>query len=192
MIAEENERGRPSLLERLNSTWHERMMWLFTFIVFSHWIEHVVQAIQIYWLGWPRPVALGFLGYFFPWLVRSEWLHYAHALIMLVFLYLLRPGMTGRHRLWWDITIGLSLWHHLEHLLLIAQVSFGFTLFGQPGPVSIAQLFVPRVELHLFYNAIISLPMAVAMALHMNPTKAERRAMTCTCARHVGRLHRAH
>ncbi|HLO02891.1 MAG TPA: hypothetical protein VK191_07285 [Symbiobacteriaceae bacterium] len=191
MIAAKQDPGRPSLIDRFNSTWHERTMWLFTFIVFSHWIEHIVQSIQIYWLGWPRPEALGFLGLALPWLVRSEWLHYGHALVMLLFLLLLRRGMVGRPRLWWDITIGLSIWHHLEHFLLLAQVMFGFTLFGKAAPTSILQLVIPRVELHLFYNAIISLPMVIAMALHMNPTKTERKAMTCTCGRHVGRLHRA-
>ena len=49
-------------------------------------------------------------------------------------------------------------------------------------PTSIAQLVFPRVELHLFYNAIVFVPMVVAMVLHMRPRPAERALMRCTCA----------
>ena len=53
-------------------------------IVLGHWAEHLLQAFQIYVLGWPVPQALGALGYFYPYLVRSEMLHYGYALVMLV------------------------------------------------------------------------------------------------------------
>jgi len=43
------------------------------------------------------------------------------------------------------------------------------------------QIWVPRVELHLFYNTIVFIPMVVAMYYHMFPTKSDARAQKCTC-----------
>jgi hypothetical protein len=81
--------------EKLNSVWHKRALNIFTFIVLAHWAEHLAQAYQIYVLGWSRPRAGGFLGLFFPWLVSSEVLHYAYAIVMLVGIWTLRKGFTG-------------------------------------------------------------------------------------------------
>jgi hypothetical protein len=44
-------------------------------IVLAHWGEHLLQALQIYVLGWPVPEARGIAGYFFPVLISSELLH---------------------------------------------------------------------------------------------------------------------
>ena len=38
-------------------------------------------------LGWPVPQALGALGLVYPWLVKSEVMHYGYALIMLAGIY---------------------------------------------------------------------------------------------------------
>jgi hypothetical protein len=54
----------------------------------------------------------------------------------------------------------------VEHLLLLVQASTGSYLLVAPVPTSILQLVAPRVELHLFYNAIVFAPMVVAMVLH--------------------------
>jgi len=45
-------------------------------LVLAHAAEHVLQAVQIYALGWAVPDARGGLGLVFPGLVTSEWLHY--------------------------------------------------------------------------------------------------------------------
>jgi hypothetical protein len=45
---------------------------------------------------------------------------------------------------------------------------------------------VPRVELHLFYNTIVFIPMMVAMYFHMFPPPALARQQQCTCAWHRG------
>ena len=34
-------------------------------------------------------------------------------------------------------------------------------------------MWVPRVELHLFYNTIVFIPMVVAMYYHMFPTRSD-------------------
>ncbi|MGH8931651.1 MAG: hypothetical protein ACRDZO_13760 [Egibacteraceae bacterium] len=169
-------------LEELNGPHHKIALSLFLVVVLAHWVEHIAQAIQIYVFGWPVPEARGALGIPFPWLIGSEWLHYGYALVMLIGLAALLPGFTGRARTWWKIALGIQIWHHMEHLLLLIQATTGFYLLGRPIPTSIVQLIVPRVELHLFYNAVVFLPMVVAMVLHRHPTVAERRAMTCVCA----------
>jgi len=43
------------------------------------------------------------------------------------------------------------------------------------------QLVVPRVELHLFYNTIVFIPMTVAMYHHMFPPPSASR-LKCTCS----------
>ena len=53
-------------------------------------LKHLFQAFQIYALGWPVPEARGMLGYYYPWLITSETLHYGYALVMLAGLWLFR------------------------------------------------------------------------------------------------------
>ncbi|GAA3071331.1 hypothetical protein GCM10010485_06170 [Streptosporangium carneum] len=166
----------------VNGPQHKTWLNVFLVIVVAHWAEHVAQAVQIYALGWPAAEARGVLGRPFPWLVTSEWMHYGYALLMLVGLILLRKGFTGRSRTWWNISLGIQVWHHLEHLLLLLQALTGNHLLGRPVPTSILQLAFPRVELHLFYNAVVFVPMVVAMVLHRRPRESERAAMSCNCA----------
>ena len=113
----------------------------------------------------------------------SEWLHYGYAIVMLAGLIVLRPGFTGRALLWWTIVLVIQFWHHIEHLLLLGQALAHTNLFGRPVPTSILQLFVTRVELHLFYNAVVFVPMLVAMYYHMYPPVGEKQQATCTCSR---------
>lgn len=171
-----------SLYEKLNTRWHKAALWGFMVIVLGHWAEHIAQAWQIYVMGWPAHHAGGFLGLYFPWLVHSEVLHYSYALIMLIGIWVLRKGFTGVSRKWWTVALVIQFWHHFEHLLLIGQATFQHNLFGSPVPTSIVQLFFPRVELHLFYNSIVFIPMVLGMYYHMFPAKGETHAAGCTCA----------
>ena len=171
-----------SWLERLNGPRHERALQLFMVIVLAHWAEHLLQAFQIYALGWPVPQARGVLGVFFPWVIRSEILHYGYALVMLAGLWILRPGFIGTlDRRWWTMALAIQFFHHIEHALLQGQAILGQNLFGRPVPTSLAQLWVPRVELHLFYNTIVFVPMVIAMYFHMFPPASEARKPQCTC-----------
>ena len=174
-----------TLIDRLNGPGHELALRVFTVVVLAHWAEHLLQAYQIYGLGWPVPEARGMLGYFYPWLIKSEALHYGYALVMLFGLWVLRPGFTGqKDRRWWSIALGIQFFHHFEHLLLQLQAILGYNFFGRPVPTSIAQLWIPRVELHLFYNTIVFIPMVIAMYYHMFPPAAENAGKQCTCAWH--------
>lgn len=167
----------------LNGHWHKQALQVFMVIVLAHWVEHIFQAIQIFVLGWPRPQALGALGLVFPWLVQSEWLHYIYALLMLIGLYFLRPAFVGRARLWWNIALVIQIWHHFEHALLLIQALTKHNLFGAAVPTSVLQLFFPRVELHLFYNTVVFIPMVIALYYHGREPVDSAHHPVCNCAR---------
>ena len=164
-----------NLVYTLNGRWHKRAMQIFMVIIIAHLAEHIFQAYQVYVLGWPRPSALGALGLFYPWLVHSEWLHYGHALFMLLGLALLRPAVVGQARVWWNIAFVLQFWHHFEHALLLGQAIIHENLFGSKVPTSVLQLWVPRLELHLFYNTIVFIPMVIALFYHRYPPTGHTR-----------------
>lgn len=182
--AAESETEPSGLLDRLNTKWHERALQIFLVIVLAHWAEHLVQAYQIYALGWPVPESRGVLGYWYPWLVSSELLHYGYALVMLAGIWMLRDGFTGRSHVWWTIALGIQFWHHIEHGILQGQAIVGANLLNSPVPISLAQVWIPRVELHLLYNSLVFAPMIVAMYLHMFPPQEEAAQMRCSCAFH--------
>jgi hypothetical protein len=138
---------------------------IFMAIVLAHWAEHVAQAIQVFVVGSDRPAAGGALGLLWPWLVSSEWLHYGYAVIMLIGIWLLRDAFHGTARTWWMVALAIQLWHHFEHALLLVQALFDDPFFGRDVPTSIVQLAFPRVELHLFYNAVVFTPMVIAIYL---------------------------
>lgn len=175
--------SRP-FIKRLNEEWHERALQVFMVIVLAHWAEHLVQAFQIYSLGWPIPEARGVLGLWFPWLIKSELLHYSYALVMLVGIWVLRSGFVGRSYTWWTVSLVIQFWHHIEHFLLQMQAVVGQNLFNSPVPISIAQLFIPRVELHLIYNTLVFIPMIIGMYYHMFPSAEEEQHAKCSCAWH--------
>jgi hypothetical protein len=43
-------------------------------------------------------------------------------------------------------------------------------------------MWIPRVELHLFYNTIVFIPMVVGMYFHMFPREGEAATDGCSCA----------
>jgi len=167
---------------RINAEWHETALRAFTAIVLFHWAEHLAQAVQVFLLHWPLPESRGVLGLWFPWLINSEVMHYGYAAVMLFGLWYLLPGFVGRAKAWWTASLVIQFWHHIEHALLQGQALMGHNLFGAPVPMSIAQVWVPRVELHLFYNSIVFVPMVIGMYYHLFPDQAEARQMKCQCA----------
>lgn len=170
-----------SWLDKLNGRWHKPAMQAYVVIVLAHWAEHLTQSVQVYVLGWPLPAARGLLGLYYPWMVKSEALHYGYALVMLIGLWLLRPGFVGRSRTWWTIALWIQFWHHIEHALLQGQAILGRNLFDAPVPMSLIQLWIPRVELHLFYNTVVFVPMVIGMYYHMFPPPGEEAHAGCNC-----------
>jgi hypothetical protein len=151
-------------------------------IVLAHWGEHLAQAYQIWVMGWPAPKANGILGLWYPWLIKSETLHYGYAVVMLAGIWVLRKGFAGRSYTWWSVALYIQFWHHIEHFLLIAQATLHYHLMVKPVPYSVIQFLIPRVQLHLFYNAIVFIPMVIAMYYHMFPPEGEVQKATCTCS----------
>jgi hypothetical protein len=176
--------NRQSFHDKINTRWHKPALWIFMIVVLGHWAEHLAQGWQVYALGWPRHHAGGVLGLRYPWLVSTEILHYGYALVMLIGIWLLRKGFTGRSGKWWTAALIIQFWHHFEHLLLIGQATLHHNLFGSPVPTSIIQQIIPRIELHLFYNTIVFIPMVIGMYYHMFPAKGEKHLASCTCAWH--------
>lgn len=172
-----------SFIEKLNEGWHKPALQIFAVIVLAHWAEHLVQAFQIYVLGWAIPDSRGILGLYFPWMVKSELLHYGYAIVMLAGLWILRSGFVGRSYTWWMISFWIQFWHHIEHALLQGQALFSTNLFDRPVPTSLVQLWIPRVELHLFYNSVVFIPMVIGMYYHLFPPVGEEaHGAGCNCA----------
>jgi hypothetical protein len=80
------------------------------------------------------------------------------------------------------VAFWIQFWHHIEHLLLISQAILHHNLMGKPVPYSVIQFFIPRVQLHLFYNSIVFIPMVIAMYFHMFPPQGEEHLAACTCS----------
>jgi hypothetical protein len=80
------------------------------------------------------------------------------------------------------VALVIQFWHHIEHLLLLIQANTGGYFFGRSVPTSVLQVFFPRVELHLFYNSVVFIPMVIGMYLHLRPNPDELTAARCTCA----------
>src|SRR5579872_2058673 len=131
----------------MNPRRYNFMLKLFAGLMLLHWLEHIVQAYQVYVLGYERHHALGLLGEIYPWLVHSEWLHFGFAILTLAGLVLLLPGFQDRARVWWNGALLIQIWHVFEHTLLFVQAQRGRFFFGAQEPTSVLQLFFPRIEL---------------------------------------------
>jgi hypothetical protein len=154
---------------------HNFFVKIFAGLMMAHWLEHIVQAFQVYALGYERHHALGLLGQIYPWLVHSEWLHFGYAIFTLAGLTFLQNGFTGPARTWWNVALVIGIWHLFEHILLLAQALGGFVLFGAAERTSVLQLFFPRIELHLFYNSVVTLPIVIAMVLYWRKAPQQAR-----------------
>lgn len=133
-------------------------MKIFGALMIAHWLEHLFQAYQVYVMHMDRACALGMLGMKYPWLIRTESLHFGFALFTFVGII-----YAGWHYFeskfatkMWALGLVTAAWHLFEHVLLFSQAVSHSYLFGRSQPISIIQLIVPRIELHLFYNSIIT------------------------------------
>jgi len=178
--------GSPSsgFVTSLNTRYHKLSLQVLMVIVLVHWAEHIVQAYQVWVLHWPRAMSMGLMGMFYPWLMKTETLHYGFALIMLIGLWILRKGFVGTSYKWWMISFWIQFWHHFEHFLLFYQANTHHYFFGGTVPTSIGQIWIPRIELHLIYNTLVFIPMVVAMYYHVFPPTRDAVKMVCACAHH--------
>jgi hypothetical protein len=131
-----------SFYESLNTHRHKVAVQGFMAIVLFHWFEHIVQAYQFFVLRWSRPMSMGFLGMYYPWLMKSEVLHYGFALVMLAGLWMLRKAFTGTSHTWWMIAFWIQFWHHFEHFILFYQAQTQHFWFGGAVPTSVGQIWI--------------------------------------------------
>ena len=94
----------------------------------------------------------------------ADQLHFVDVTLTLIGLLVLRPGFRGEARRWWTAAIVVGIWHLFEHSLLLGQALTGTTLWGAAQPTSVLQLIVPRIELHLVYNAVVLAVIVTALA----------------------------
>lgn len=139
---------------------HYNKQWvrLFNAIVISHFFEHVAQMLQLYVLHWQRKDSLGFLGLVYPEMVRSEWLHYSHALFMLIGL-----AMLCKVNRWLFLAFTLAFLHHIEHFCLLYQAITKLYWFNTVKPMTYVEHWLPRIELHFSYNLIVLVPMVIGL-----------------------------
>jgi hypothetical protein len=176
------------LIFDLNGRWHAYALVAFTIGVIAHIMEHVTQAFQIYVLGWSVPDSRGMLGEWWPWLATSESLHYFYAIFTLFGLVLLLPAFQGRARFFWYAALVFQFWHHFEHLILVYQRITGEFFFGGAVPTSVGQILVGRVVLHDLYNALVFVPMLIALYLHFRIQASNDDEAICTCSREFARV----
>lgn len=166
------------------------MVGAFAALMIGHWLEHIFQAYQVYVMHMPRACALGMLGMKYPWLVKTESLHFGFAvfttigLLMLWHVYV--TGKVASDQIFimprsapsWMAATYISIWHLFEHSLLFYQAIMHHNFWGRPVPTSVIQLFIPRIELHLFYNSMVTVPIAMSMYMMMRLLKTKPISVT--------------
>jgi hypothetical protein len=165
--------------KRFNLIWSKYKYPLFMYIVLLHLAEHLVQIFQLYGLGWTRSDCLGLLGLKYPWLMRSESLHFIYAYVMTIGLFYFSKLYQKQQKMhyWWSVALYLQIWHYLEHTLLLNQAYTQDNFYAFLAPVSLIQIlfqylaglpmagqpYLPRIEVHLFYNLIVFIPMMIGV-----------------------------
>ncbi|MBZ0284350.1 MAG: hypothetical protein K8L97_26660 [Anaerolineae bacterium] len=158
---------RPSPLFMFHNEWHVPMMGLYMVVVLIHMLEHLLQMYQLVVLGWARPAAGGLLGLWSPQLAMAEVLHFSYNLFQLVGLLVLLGGFRGQARKFWVIACCLQGWHFFEHALLQAQWLTRIYLYNGPKPMSVLEIFLPRIELHFIYNMMVVIPTLIAVYFYI-------------------------
>jgi hypothetical protein len=165
------------LRQRLQGRQYQVALYFYMALVAGHFIEHIIQLIQLYVLHMPRAMSMGVLGLYLPGLMRSEVLHLSYNLMQLLGLLLLAHGIYGQARQWWNVAIVLQCWHFFEHALLQGQWVYGRYLFGAPKQTSIGELFLPRIELHFLYVTLVVVPTAMALYHHFAAQRREKQML---------------
>jgi hypothetical protein len=163
MLGTQTQRNGFSWLGQITGPQYRYLLWIFMVIVLGHWLEHLTQLYQVYVMGWLPKEAGGALGFWFPNTNRSEVLHFTYNLLLWGGIILLRPGMQGGARRWWNAALIAQSWHFFEHLLLQVQWLTGYYLFGASKQISILELWFPRMELHFAYNLIVFVPLIIGV-----------------------------
>jgi hypothetical protein len=127
-----------------------------------HFVEHVVQLLQVTVFDVPSSSANGFLGYFIQFNGTAEWMHFVFNLLYLLSLYVIvvtfdrLTGSIPAPR-WVFLLLlcgaaGIESWHMTEHVVIIYHV---IRNRGCPCPGIGDQLLrVTDIQLHFVYNTL--------------------------------------
>jgi hypothetical protein len=157
--------------------------WLALFYVLvvtqtGHFLEHVVQMIQIHVLALTGPDARGIFG-----TLDIEWVHFVWNTWVLVAVAVLLFRYPDNKWLW--VAAIFSTWHAIEHAYIFSvYLSTGVSgtpgLFAQGGAIGDGLPFT-RPDLHFFYNLIETVPLVTAFFLqarverpHAPPARGEK------------------
>ena len=139
----------------------------------GHFFEHVAQVTQIHIFHLAGASARGIFG-----TLDIEWVHFIWNSWVLVAVLLLLPRFRKNPWLW--VTLGLSVWHEIEHLV----VFYVYLTTGQPGtPGLLARggligggLPIQRPDLHFFYNLIETVPLVIGFVWQLHRAYDEQRS----------------
>jgi hypothetical protein len=124
----------------------------------GHLFEHVAQVTQIHVFHLAGANARGIFG-----TLDLEWVHFIWNTWVLVAVLLLLPRFRKNPWLW--VTLGLSIWHEIEHLVVF-YVYLTTGQAGTPGLLARGGLIggglpISRPDLHFFYNLIETVPLVI-------------------------------
>ena len=131
----------------------------------GHLFEHVAQVTQIHIFHLAGASARGIFG-----TLDLEWVHFIWNSWVLVAVLLLLPQF--RKNLWLWATLGLSVWHEIEHLVVF-YVYLTSGKSGTPGLLARGGLIggglpILRPDLHFFYNLIETLPLVIGFVWQLH------------------------
>lgn len=121
-----------------------------------HTLEHVVQSIQVFVFGVPRPLAGGLLGSAVDFPIVHFTYNFAYFLA-LIWAVAWAYGLGGFRRFdragMWALLIaaGIQTYHAAEHVIQISQE----IAVGTPRPAGFIGLFQDNVLIHLLLNTIV-------------------------------------
>src|SRR5712691_6458937 len=153
-----------------------RQHWLVLFYVLlvtqtGHFLEHLVQMIQIHLLRLQGAQAQGVFG-----MLNIEWVHFLWNTWVLIAAVVLLVRYRGNAWLWF--TTLFAAWHAIEHAYIV-WIYLRTGVAGTPGLLSLGGaiqggLPIARPDLHFLYNLIETAPLAVAFfwQLRHTPTNA--------------------
>lgn len=146
--------------------------WLALFYVLvatqgGHFVEHVVQMVQIHVLDRTGPDARGVFGN-----LDIEWVHFGWNTWVLIAVVALLVHYRRNPWLW--VTLVFATWHEIEHVFILAEY-LSTDAAGTPGLLSRGGaigggLWLNRPDLHFVYNLVETVPLFVAFGWTLRRT----------------------
>lgn len=137
----------------------------------AHFLEHLVQMIQLHFLGRSGEAARGVFGQ-----LDIEWVHLGwNTWVLLALVLLARPFA---HNPWLIASIAAAAWHETEHIYIITQYLSDSGRAGDPGLLAaggavLGGLPLRRPDLHFLYNVVETVPIIIAFGWELRRVHSE-------------------